>query len=235
MARIAVVAALCMLVAGCGDDPEPEQAPEPEQTTGYELPPTRNSVEVEGLMGTIPERKILATLEPKLRKFQRCFFNGAVEVEQIGGHIDFYFRVGLDGRVEWVYPRGSSIGHRGTERCLLDEAKKARFPEPRGGGAAELGWGFEIESVGGGRPPVSWDASRVAPALERGRAALAECGGGSFEVTAYVAPGGTVLGAGASVDGIEAAEHIDCIVDAVKTWQLPDPGSYPAKVTFRVQ
>jgi hypothetical protein len=53
-------------------------------------------------------------------------------------------------------------------------------------------------------------------------------------VTAYVAPGGTVMAAGASAADPEMLEKLDCVTEHVKSWDLPDPGSYPAKVTFSV-
>lgn len=231
-ARAAVLAAV---VVGCGSEEAPVEEPAASASSGFEQPP-RRKMDVSGLMGVIPERKIHGTLEPKLPKFQRCFFHGAGDVEFIGGHFKFYFRVGLDGRVEWVSPRGSSVGHRGTEQCLLEEAARTRFPEPRGGGAAEFVWGFELDPVGGVRPPVDWEAERVAPVVSANAASIEACGAGGSEyvVTAYVAPGGQVLAAGAASDSHEADAHIDCLVEAVRSWQMPDPGSYAAKVSFRL-
>jgi hypothetical protein len=192
-------------------------------------------MQVEGLLGTIPQRKIEAALSAELPAFQRCFFEGASAVEMISGYMKFYFRVGLDGRVEWVHPRGSSVGHRGTELCLLQRAARVRFPEPKGGGPAEFVWGFELDNSEGVRPPVAWDPERVQPVVEEHRAELERCEvrePGHYKVTVYVAPGGTVSGAGAAADSQPAAERIDCITDAVRSWPFPDPGSYAAKVTF---
>jgi hypothetical protein len=191
-------------------------------------------MEVSGLMGTIPEHKILSTLEPKLPSFQRCFERGARQVEMISGRMEFYFRVAIDGRVEWVYPRASTVGHRVTEQCLLEVAKAVRFPEPKGGGAAEIAWGFEIDPPDAVRPPVAWDAARVASVLGKEQAALAACGASGLVVTAYVAPGGQVIAAGASAPSLEAAEQIDCVLGVVQGLGMPDPGSYAAKVSFSV-
>ena len=225
---ILVMAALC----ACGSDPPPQEPVPAATSSGGEQAP-RRGMEVSGLMGTIPERKIQATLEPKLPSFARCFARGAAEVEAIAGRMEFYFRVALDGRVEWVYPRASTVGHRATEQCLLDVAAAARFPEPKGGGAAELAWSFEIDP--NVRAPVAWDESHIAEPLAAGAAALSECGAGQgeLEVTLYVAPGGTVLGAGAAASSQDAAAKIDCALAAVRSWTFADPGSYPAKVTFR--
>ena len=230
-----VVGAFAGVACG-GSAPEPAPAPRgPVETTGFEAPPSgAMQVSGEGFMGTIPERLIQETLEPKMPKFQRCFFEGAGQVELIGGHMGFYFRVGLDGRVEWVDPRDSSVGHRATEECLLAVAAATRFPKPRGGGPAEFAWGFDIDSVGGLRPPVTWGEDRVRASVRAQDGSLARCDLGDAEVavTVYVAPGGAVTSAGAATAAHDAVGKLPCVVEAVRQWQLPDPGSYPAKVTF---
>jgi hypothetical protein len=64
---------------------------------------------------------------------------------------------------------------------------------------------------------------------------LASATGATAEVTLYVGPGGRVATAGASVSTHDAHAAIDCLVTEVSTWRgLPDPGSYPAKTSFRI-
>jgi hypothetical protein len=233
-----LISMLGAVACGGGAEPEPEAAPEPAATSGSEatVGPPRQGMQVEGILGTIPQRKIEDTMQGKLPALQRCFFEGMGQVEFLSGHIKFYFRVGLDGRVEYVHPRGSSIGHRATELCLLEVARKTRFPQPKGGGPAEFVWGFELEGAGGVRAPVEWDEAKLAKPIEEQRSSVDACGvdGAHYVVTLYVAPGGSVLAAGAAADSQPAADKIDCVLDAVKAWKLPDPGSYAAKVSFKL-
>jgi hypothetical protein len=49
-------------------------------------------------------------------------------------------------------------------------------------------------------------------------------------VTAYVGRGGRPLSVGAAGDAEGTA--LDCVAKAVSAWKFPDPGSYPAKVSF---
>ncbi len=189
-------------------------------------------------MGTIPDYKIHERLEPKLPAFQDCFDRRAAQLEVVGGQIELYFRVSLDGRVSWVYPRQSSIGDRETERCVLAIAAATRFPEPQGGGEAEFAWGFEIPPPDDVRPPVDWDEARVRAAVRQGAHAIRACRGtehASYIITAYVAPGGQVMSAGTAAGDQVPPQQLDCVSDAVREWQMPDPGSYPAKVTFTVR
>jgi hypothetical protein len=227
-----------LLLAACGGS-EPSTLPSaPEPQAGAEQPATepRRGMQVEGILGTIPQRKIEETMHAKLPALQRCFFEGMGEIEYLAGYIKFYFHVELDGRVGYVHPRGSSIGHRPTEQCLVDIAKKTRFPEPKGGGPAEFVWGFELEAPGGVRAPVDWPEDRVARVVSEQHGSLEACGlaDDHYVVTVYVAPGGNVQAAGAAADSQAAADKIDCVLGAIKTWQLPDPGSYAAKVSFKL-
>lgn len=228
---------LSWLLTACGGA-EPQAARSPQVSSGTETPAPQEKREmaVQGLMGKLPDRVIERTMHGRLRKMQRCFFEGMGEVELLGGHIKFYLRVGPDGRVEYAVPRGSSIGHRATELCLLDVAHKTRFPKPHGGGPAEFAWGFELENPGGVRPPVAWDSQRVAESVERQRDGLQGCpiAGQRFVITAYVAQGGQIMAAGAASDSEQSAAQIDCVLDVIRGWSMPDPGSYPAKVSFEL-
>ena len=230
--RTAWALALASALAGCGSSSEPEQQAPAQQSSGAEMRAPHESMQVTGLMGTISTHKIEMALEPKLPKFAQCFARAAQRVEQIAGGMKFYFRVGLDGRVEWVYPRESNVGDRATEQCLLEVARGTRFPEPQGGGAAEVTWSFEIDGSDDVRAPLAWEADKVSNAVAQNRDAVTSCGEGAFSITTYIAPGGQVLAAGAATDSQDAAGRIDCVVEAVKSWSMPDPGSYPAKVTF---
>lgn len=221
---------------GCGDSQPTAAEPSSAGSAGSELGWSRKGegMKVEGILGTIPQLRIEEVLEAKLPEFQRCFFEGSNQIAALGGHMKFYFRVGLDGRVEWVNPRGSSIGHRATELCLLSKAQSARFPAPKGGGPAEFVWGFELEPA---TAPQTLNAEHVMPAVEEHRSELSACGvdaAGHYVVTAYIAPDGRAEAVGAAADSKEAAEHIDCIVETIRTWPLTDPTESSVKVSFRL-
>jgi hypothetical protein len=78
----------------------------------------------------------------------------------------------------------------------------------------------------------------VAQATSRAASGAAACkqhGGGTFQVTAYVAPehgAGHVVAASVAAPSSAAASDVDCLLGVVKAMKLPSPGSYPAKVSF---
>lgn len=198
----------------------------------------RGGMEVHGIMGTINTNRIQEIFELRLLKFERCFAEREGEIAYIGGRIEFYFRVALDGSVVWVNPKTSTIGDRKTERCLMDIVKETRFPQPRGGGEAEVAWGFEREPNPEVRPPVDADSESLLPIVEQNLDSLFVCDLGSSSVTisALIAPGGTVVAAGASVAGRDQADQsmLDCVTDAVAGWLMPDPGAQAVKFSFNL-
>jgi hypothetical protein len=192
----------------------------------------RDGVMIEGLMGTISQEQVNMALQPRTEGFARCFAQGA-GVDFLGGDIRLSFRIHVDGSVAWVFPSQTTIGHRAVESCIVERARAVRFPRPRGG-EAEFTWGFGYDAPADVRPPLRWDAARASSALaSNGAALVGRCGGQrGFRVTAYVDSGGRVMAAGVAAQSNDSAPHLDCIAQGVSGWRMPDPGSYPAKISF---
>ncbi|MCB9611462.1 MAG: AgmX/PglI C-terminal domain-containing protein [Sandaracinus sp.] len=225
---------LAFAMACGGEDTAEEEttATTTSTTTGSERPVERNDgVGVEGLMGTISAMAVQRALEPRIGRFFSCFNQRSGDVEVLGGRIVLSFRIRTDGSVLWVFPRESTIGDRATERCMLDVAASTQFSRPQGG-EAEFTYPLEVDPPEDVRPPTFWDSSRVMTNVERVRGEIVDCGNGPFHVTAYVAPGGRVIAAGASTSEQTQSDALDCVAEAVSGWSMPDPGSYPAKVSF---
>lgn len=225
---------VCAMVAACTlapiEDDEPDNT-ELETTSGSEaIRDADDGVAIEGLMGTISQMAVQRGIEPKMGRFLACFTQRYGQVELLGGHIEMAFRIHRDGTVRYVYPRASTIGDRETERCLLDTAASIQFSRPAGG-EAEFTYPLDLDPPEDVRPPLVWDATQVASQVESNASSVAQCGRG-FSVTVYVDRGGRVMAVGASTDDPDNAANLDCIASAVREWTMPDPGSYPAKVTF---
>lgn len=227
-------AMICAAMLGCTpapiEDDEPDNT-ELESTSGSEaIQHEGDGVAIEGLMGTISQMAVQRGIEPKMERFLGCFTRRYGQVELLGGHIEMAFRIHRDGTVRWVYPRASTIGDRETERCLLDTAASIHFSRPAGG-EAEFAYPLDLDPPEDVRPPLVWDATQVASQVESNAGSIASCGRG-FSVTAYVDRGGRVMAVGASTSDPDNAANLDCVASAVREWTMPDPGSYPAKVTF---
>jgi len=229
---------LLMACGGGAPPPQPVGAPSESPRTTATRQPRDDGVEIEGLMGSLPASAANDALAPRMRQFLRCFSTRMRTVEVLGGAVRMSFRVARDGSVRWVFPVTSTVGDRQVERCLLDIASGVRFPAPQGG-EAELSYPLEMDASVDVRPPVAWEPGNVADLVaENGQALVEECapaGRGTIDVTAYVAPGGRVLAAGGAASDLAGAGALDCLTAGVARWEMPDPGSYFAKVTFRLR
>lgn len=230
-----IVPMITLSLTACGGASKKESVPD-YSLMSEEKKPSSEGMEVSGILGTIPTYMIQERMQFELSNFEQCFHDRTTTVEFLAGHIEMYFRVRLDGDVRWVYPRQSTIGDRATELCLLKIAEQVRFTKPRGGGEAEFAWGFEMQPIEDIRPPVDWEENRLIDIVTNNAASIRNCniGKASYSVTAYVAPGGKVIEAGIATSDQSDTSAFDCIVNAVQSWKMPDPGSYPAKVSFIV-
>lgn len=238
---LSILFGLLAVLPACSSEPEPvedNRAGEP-TSGGEEAVAHHESVQIEGLMGTISADMVERGIEPRMGRFLRCFEDRYRSLEVLGGRFQMAFRIHTDGTVRWVYPSDSTLGDRETERCLLHVAAGIRFHPPRGG-EAEFSYPLALDTAEDVRPPLNWDSARVSSVLVDGaRALLASCrpagSRATYRVTAYIMPGGTVQAAGAATDDADAAESLDCVAQAVRGWSMSDPGSYPAKVQFEVR
>ncbi len=237
-----VLVAIALAWAGCGGGGGEEAvttAETGEPTAGAEATTESNPEEepqIEGILGTLPQAAIEDGIQRNLGRITRCFSDRYDEIDVLGGEIEMSFHIKTDGTVRWVYLRRSTIGNRDTERCILNVLSRIQFAQPHGG-EAEFTTPLALDPPEDVRPPVAWPSSRVARLVDsQGRRVATSCSitGEGFHVTAYVGPGGQVLSAGAAVDQPEVVEPLDCVADAVRAWSMPDPGSYPAKVTFEL-
>ncbi len=238
--RILVLLPLALPAAaacgGSGDAEQPAKVQDAPATSGSEEPAgTEGPMQVEGLLGSIPRHAVEQTLNARIERFGRCFFARSAQLEVLGGRMTLKFRIGTDGSVRWVLPERSSVGDRETERCVLEQAVRVRFPPPTGG-EAEASWSFEMEPDERIRPPTSLHPSQFeALAVEHASGLRRACGDGPFDVTVYVAPGGQLLAAGVATDDPAQAAALDCVAAQLGQWEgWPDPGSYVGKGTFRV-
>lgn len=231
-----VLAALAIGVAGCGGESTPTEETSASRSSGDERPSEReDGVAITGLMGTIRADQVENALQPRMDRFMRCFQQRMGDVEFLAGNIRLSFRIHTDGTVSWVYPVQSDIGDRAVEQCILEVARAAHFPRPRGG-EAEFGWGFGLDSASDVRPPLNWSQEALGALADEVPSVVRACRArGPFSVTAYIEPGGAVLAAGGSMPTAEDAQVLDCILERVRAWSMPDPGSYAAKITFAVR
>lgn len=237
---LALATALCGTslfgATACGpEQPAEDPSSGQEQSKKDDYDPTAD-MEVMAEVGALPEEETVAAFKDSFPAIQECFVNGAKRIEFLGGDIAFSVEVDRMGNAT-VFAKETTIGDRTTESCMIDALKGAPWPRPVGGnvGTAENGFGFEM--TGDVRPPVPWDEGEVADVLNENAEALESCkdgGRGSYTATVYVDRDGKAIGAGISPPDKDGERRVDCLVDVLEAATYPSPGSWPAKVTFRI-
>jgi hypothetical protein len=229
------LAALLALAAACGGAAPEAKAPEP--VTAPPPEPERPKLAVAQELGSIDADEVQRTWKRLRADFDGCRKAGQERVEYLHGDAKFFIRVGPDGAVKWTFLEDSTLGDRETEKCLLGVITATPWPKPEGGDAeVRNSFGFDPD----GRPPASWSSDKIAAILGKNDKDLHRCKGhekATFHVTLYVAPShkdGKVQAVGATVNSKDGADKIDCIVGEVKSWKMPSPGSWGAKVEFKI-
>jgi hypothetical protein len=225
-----------LALSACGGTP-PADAPDDIEAGSAAKPKRGGGMPMlESEVGALDQDKVNEAVTAAAGDVEGCFkrANDGLDYPIIGGDVEMVIRVKSDGGVRWSHPSSSSLGHLDTERCILDALGKQDWPKPEGGeeGIARVPFGIDPP----GRPPVDWSASSLGPNGSKLQSKLRGCKSGSaLTVTMYVDPDGKVIAAGASVDDETGIDAITCAVDAAKSLRYASPGSYPAKVSLRLE
>ena len=185
--------------------------------------------------GGMNEEKVNRTVKKLYPSLSECLMKGFERVDFLGGEVAFLVKVNSAGVAESALAERSTLGDYESERCMLETLKASHWPKPVGGKIGLARTSITFDPPGDVRPPVVWSSDDVKEALQEHSADFAACGpGGPFEITAYVATSGRVLAAGISHDDDAGEATASCVIQAVEGMTFASPGSWPAKVTFRL-
>jgi hypothetical protein len=226
---------LFVFAAACGSSPEPRVVAPVEPPPKTEERPKLN---VSQELGSIDPGEVQKVWNQLSSKLDACHKHGAERIEYLHGDVKFFVRVSQSGTTKWAYFEDSTLGDRETEKCFLDVVAQAKWPKPDGGDA-EVRNSFGFDAVG--RAPTSWSSDKIAAILGKNDKDLQKCKAGMTEtihVTVYVEPhsakDGKVQAVGASTPARDADAKVECVINEVKSWKMPSPGSWAAKVEFRI-
>ena len=225
------------LLSACGGEESgtlrPKVAEKPPEQEQDHLHGVRTMSEVGGMN----EDAVESAFKRSLGSLQACLSEGSSRVEFLAGSVSFFLKIDSQGTVEHAHLETSTLGDRETERCMLKALRKQRWPKPVGGNVGLARKSFDFDAPNDVRPPTDWPEEEVRPALKKLHEQLSECKNGRrghFQATAYVAADGSVLAAGVTPPDEDGEHEVDCLVDVIRQATFPSPGSWPAKVTFRL-
>jgi hypothetical protein len=194
-------------------------------------------VAVKGLKGTLNKDDVHQTMDGRQRALNRCIAQAQRGLEWVSGNLQFAFKVDAEGRVIQLHPLSSSVGHLELEQCVTQVVVDTQFPRPAGRAAAEFTWGLSVDPPGKRslRPRRS---SGLAASMRKHRKEVwKECElprRARFKVTAYLAPSGGLLSAGATATPPAAQEKAACVIEQLSKMHLPKQKRVE-KVSFDVR
>ena len=177
-------------------------------------------------------------MEARQGDFDACIEASRRRLRWVSGSIHFGFRVDGQGRIINVHPTTSDIGHNDLEQCLTAAVATTQFPKPAGRATAEFGWGLSVESAMG--KPVEAESPKIMASLVRKQAkdVFKNCEvrrrRARFRITAYLAPSGRILSAGAVAQPAQAQDKVDCVLDELAKWHTPKV-KRSSKVSFELR
>ncbi len=224
-------------LTACGPKPEPARpraragdAPPP----GDDRPAPRKDedVQISGLMGQIDASAVEKAFENHMNQVRACRRDNLGSFKYVGGTVQFFFVIGMDGVPTKVVLEKSQLGRYPLEACLIKVAKSLKFVKPKGG-KAEVRYSMELAADGA--EAKDRDASWVHKTMRRVKGAILACRQGmrpsKFSVTFYVLPQGK-----AQTAGVASTEDIPdgfgaCVTKVITRTTWPDPLGEVARVT----
>jgi hypothetical protein len=188
-------------------------------------------------LGGLNEREAEQSFRAAVEGLQTCIKDGVERLAFIGGSIELAVKVDATRHAARVWAAQSSLGERGTEKCMFDALRSVGWPAPVGGPFGIARNSFEFEPQRGVPTPAVWDAERVASTLTEAEGSLSACRGaeaGGLLITLYIGEGGKALAGGVASEEPQDEAAVDCVVEALLAAVYPPPERSPTKVRFRL-
>jgi hypothetical protein len=206
--------------------PEPAAAP---------TAPARSNLATSAELGGLDEVAAEQSFRDAMDGLRACIRDGAQRLEFIGGSIEFAVKVDATQHAAQVWAAESTLGERGTEKCMFDALRSVSWPAPQGGPYGIARNAFDFEPKKGVKVPAVWDAGRISSVLAGLDGRLSQCperGEEQLLITLYIGSGGKPLGGGAASAAPVEDSAVDCVVDALLAANYPAPEHAPTKVRF---
>lgn len=227
------------LVLGCGSSsPAPVAAKgDPSSSDGPAAPKKDRPAIIYDLGDVAPDvaRKNFDKLMPT---WTACYEKAHAANATLGGSLTLTLRTNRDGSVKWVFVKESNLGERAIERCVVESVRAANWGEPVDAKEGEIrgktvGWQNDEDE------PVTVDAARVQPAIDKLRGKISSCRAeagakGKIRATFYVGPKGKPLSVGFAVDDAAGEGAADCLHGVLMGATYVNPSQQVTKTTVEL-
>ena len=97
--------------------------------------------------GLLPMEAVRKVVDAHIAEVQRCYENGLLRSPGLVGKLVVEWTIGLEGGVQRVSTKVSTLHSAQVSACIVDSLKRWRFPRPRGG-VVVVSFPFLFNSVG---------------------------------------------------------------------------------------
>ena len=237
------LAVLTTFVAACGGSTPPPAAPveEPKQRTRTEPvsdEEPEDGVEILSTRGRMDPQQVDAALAPHKDALFDCYMSRVGRRRWLGGHVALQWDISKAGEITAVRLAESDLGAWQVEKCMLEIARAAAFPAPKGGDA-DFSVPLDFKPTA---RATAWDEDMSLRAVGGQLAKLDDCAKAKgvtslprdVTITVYVGPQGKAQSVGfASPKSVLEDAWGDCAEKAALAWRLPDPKGTIAKLAVR--
>ena len=124
-----------LLLVGCAS--EAHKVDTPDNVADDVAPaaaPRRATPIIESEVGALDRDAVDAAFAAVRGDVKACIdaANQGLPFEVVGGDIEIEVRIKSDGSVRHAYPKRSSIGHVGAEKCILEAVRAQSWLKPKG-------------------------------------------------------------------------------------------------------
>ncbi len=227
-----------LVALACGSAPPvPRTTASPVEPEAEPTPSPRGNVAASAEVGGLDERAAEQSFRDSMDGLQTCIQQGVERLDFIGGSIEFAVKVDSTHRAAEVWAAESTLGERGTEKCMFDVLRSVSWPSPQGGAFGIARNSFDFKPRKGVTTPAVWDASRISRVLAGLDPQIQSCRAGAgtrLTITLYIGHGGKALGGGAASAEPVAEGAVDCVMSALLAANYPAPEHTPTKVRFEL-
>lgn len=97
----------------------------------HDAEPERPAIQMPAQKGEIDVDALHQALDQLSQDAQACYREALKEDPKLAGALTLTLRIGLDGQAEEARAARDELGHQGAARCILEAARRARYPAAR--------------------------------------------------------------------------------------------------------
>ena len=199
--------------------------------TQFELSDGARQMDLQNEVGVYESADIEDTMAEHMDEVRGCYRKAGRAQRYAGGKVNLRFLVGGDGVPKDVLVIESDLGNFDVERCLVEVARKVKFPAPEGKRPTTFEYPVEFQSTREMQVQDLEDSVKIAHDVTTFMHQLISCGSISesgAKAIMYIEPSGSVGSVGLSAESAVDETAGACAVQTMRRWHMS--ASLPGRI-----